>query len=106
MAIAPEPVLKATLKTLHWALICCRNWTIPNPALPVVPSSVIYDLMEAIHEVPDFLIHWERHDLDQLKMYLGCFKWQHWRQSVDAELHYVPDLVADFERKLAEYEKG
>ncbi|MEN6458188.1 MAG: hypothetical protein ABFC63_04605, partial [Thermoguttaceae bacterium] len=79
MTIAPEPILKAALVTIHWATVFARNWT----CRPDVPVKMVNDLMEAIHEVPSILIHWnDENSLDMLIMHLSWFDEKSWNQQV------------------------
>jgi hypothetical protein len=56
---------------------------------------MINDVMEAIHEVPQMLIDWERHTLAEVRTHFGCFPASRWPGA--------PDLVAYFDRKLREF---
>jgi hypothetical protein len=100
MNIAPEPILKAGLMTLHWATVYARNWTLH----PKVPVKMVNDLMEAIHEVPSILMHWsDEHSLDMLNVHLSRFNQERWKQQVDSETFNLPNLVAFFRDRLQEY---
>jgi len=46
--IAPDPILKAGLMTIHWATVLARNLA----CSPDAPTKMLYELMDAIHEVP------------------------------------------------------
>ena len=98
MTVAPEPILRAGLETVRWALVCCRNWTLRDDC----PTRQVNDLMEAIHEVPAMLMHWEGHDLEEIKTHLGCFPAADWRRVTNGSDVGVPDLAAWFEQKLTE----
>jgi hypothetical protein len=52
--LAPEPVLRAALRVLHVAAYTTRNWTLTEE----VSRKQIYDLWEAIHEIPDLIKRW------------------------------------------------
>jgi hypothetical protein len=75
MTPPPDPILDAALLTLHRALIHARNLTLhpDSSALQQVNA-----LMEAVHEIPEFLAHWDRHNLDELRMHLRCFDHTRW----------------------------
>jgi hypothetical protein len=53
-ALAPEPILRATLRVLHVAAYTTRNWTLTDG----VSRRQINDLWEAIHVIPDLLTRW------------------------------------------------
>ena len=99
MTIAPEPILKAALTTLHWATVLCRNWTLR----PDVPVKMVNDLMEAIHEVPSILMHWnDQHSLEEILVQLSSFDERSWQQ-VDRDVFPVPNLTAFFRDRLQEF---
>ena len=99
MNMAPEPVLNAALMTLHWAAIFARNWT----CRPDVPVKMVNDLMEAIHEVPAILMHWNaQNSLDMLITHLSGFDQESWKQQVNNEIFNVPNLVGFFQDRLRE----
>jgi len=66
---APEPILRAALRVLHVAGFTTRNWTLGEE---VVPRQQINALWEAIHEIPDLIMHWRgpEESLKELRMYL------------------------------------
>lgn len=66
--LAPEPILRAALRVVHVAAYTTRNWTIAE----CVSRKQIYDLWEAIHEIPDLIKRWrgDEASLRELKMYL------------------------------------
>ena len=97
MTIAPEPIVKAALWTLHLATVFCRNWTLH----PDVPVEMVNDLMEAIHEVPSILMHWnDKHSFDEIVRHLSTFDERSWRQQVDADIFHVPNLTGIFRDRL------
>jgi hypothetical protein len=67
-ALAPEPLLRAALRVLHVAAYTTRNWALNEE----IPRKQIYDLWEAIHEVPDLIKRWRGDEelLRELRMYL------------------------------------
>jgi len=100
MDIAPEPILKAALTTLHWATVCSRNWTLRSE----VPLKMVNDLMEAIHEVPSILMHYKQeHSLDEIILHLSGFDEEFWKQQVDNDIFSVPNLAAFFRDRLQEF---
>ncbi|MBN2292256.1 MAG: hypothetical protein JXM70_07520 [Pirellulales bacterium] len=97
MTLAPELILKAGLWTLHWATVFCRNATLH----PDVPVKMVNDLMEAIHEVPSILMHWdEKRSLDEILLHLSCFDKRLWKERVDNDKYFVPNLVGFFQDRL------
>lgn len=100
MTLAPEPILKAALMTLHWAIVFGRNSTL----CPNVPVEMVNDLMEAIHEVPSTLVHWkEKYSLDEILLHLSGFDERSWKQRVDNDIFSVPNLVEFFQDRLKEF---
>ena len=97
MSMAPDPILKATLETLSWAVTTCKNWTYS----PGVPVKLINDLMDAIHNLPDFVMNWERHSLAELLTNLSYIDTEGWRER--APQFPAPDLVAVFKDRLSYY---
>jgi len=73
--LAPEPILRAALRVVHVAAYTTRNWTM-NEA---ISRKQIYDLWEAIHEIPDLIKRWrgDEESLRELRMYLQEYdqKW-------------------------------
>jgi len=66
----PDHVLKAAHWTLYWAMVFCRNCT----AGKIADTRLVFELMEALHEVPEILNRWGGHNnVDILRMYFGCF---------------------------------
>ncbi len=100
MPTAPEPFLSAGLDTVHFALVCCRNWTLDENA----SVKQVNDLMEAIHEVPRMLMNWQAHSLDELRTHLDCFHVKEWREFMGEDAATVPDLVQRFDRRVSEFE--
>jgi hypothetical protein len=50
----------------------------------------VNNLMEAIHEVLGMLMNWDTHDLDQLRVHLGCFRAAHWRELTNGSAVSIP----------------
>lgn len=101
MNIPPEPILHATLATLHHATVACRNWTLRKD----VPIQMVNDLMEAIHEVPAFLADWDRHSVDEISLHLSGFDAKSWRGRVDQQVFHVFDLVEVFQDRREQFEE-
>ena len=65
--LAPEPILRASLRVLHVAAFTTRNWTLTKD----ISRKQINDLWEAIHEIPDLIQRWRGDEsLQVLMMYL------------------------------------
>jgi hypothetical protein len=75
------------------AFIYCRNITL-SPEKD--RRKEVNEIMEAIHEVPDFLKSWQLHDLKELRLHLSCFDSTKWVGS--------PNLLKIFDAKLQELE--
>jgi hypothetical protein len=86
--LAPEPILRAALRVVHVAAYTTRNWALTE----TVSRKQIYDLWEAIHEIPDLIKRWRGDDesLKELRMYL-----QEYDQRWDS-----PKLEAIFDQAL------
>jgi hypothetical protein len=70
---------------------------LPQPDVSYLgaPAQMLNDSMEAIHEIPRMLVDWDRHNLEEVKMHLGCFPAGRWPGA--------PDLVKYFDQKLTDY---
>ncbi len=92
----PEKVMSAALYTLYRAMVFCRNYSGDKSA----PQDVVYDLMDALHEVPEILRRWGTHhnNVEKLKLYFGCFHHDKWKGR--SEHFSPPDLVSIFEEEL------
>lgn len=95
MQQVPQTILNAALFILHRALVHCRNLTL-SPKED--RHKEVNEIMEAIHEVPDFLANCQFHDLKELRLHLNCFDSTKWPGS--------PNLTKIFDMKLQELEKG
>jgi hypothetical protein len=91
MSIAPEPILRAANETVAFACAFCRNVTLSQD----IPIRMINEMMEAIHEVPRMVTDWAHHDLQALRVHLGCFTASRWPGA--------PDLVTFFDDALSRY---
>jgi hypothetical protein len=71
--LAPEPILRAALRVVHVAAYTTRNWTFTDE----VPRKQIYDLWEAIHEIPSLVVRWRTDAEEELFMYFDEYdrKW-------------------------------
>ena len=67
-SLAPEPILRAALRVVHVAAYTTRNWALTED----ISRKQIYDLWEAIHEIPDLIKRWrnDEESLRELRMYL------------------------------------
>jgi hypothetical protein len=91
MAIAPQPILLAGLETCHWAWVHVRNATL---SCSVDPKH-INEVAEALHEIPFFLMSWERTSLEELRLHLRGFDSTRWPG---------PNFLNYFDQKLRGYE--
>ncbi len=68
--------------------------------------AVVYELMNALHEVPMILDRWGTYDNDveKLRWYFRCFRHQQWED--EESFDKPPDLVRVFDDKLAEFENN
>lgn len=87
-SLAPEPVLRAALRVLHLAAYTTRNWGVSDE----VSRNQIYDLWEAIHEIPDLIKRWRGDEecMRELRMYLREYT-ERWE---------TPNLEAAFDQAL------
>ena len=82
---APDHIVEAALDTIKWAMVYCRNYTIDGAG----ETQQIYELMDALHDIPDQLYRWSDDGIDRIKFHLRCFDHTRWEGS--------PDLVSYFE---------
>jgi hypothetical protein len=94
----PEKVLRAAHYTLYRAMVFCRNYSADAQA----PLDTVYNLMDALHEIPQILSRWGTFDNDigKLKMYFGLFRYDNCTYKVSD--FPPPDLVKIFEDALNE----
>ncbi len=87
-ALAPEPILRASLRVLFVAAYTTRNWTLSEE----VSRKQINDLWEAIHEIPDLIKRWrgDEEGLRELQMYFREYR-ERWPS---------PDLQGIFDQAL------
>jgi hypothetical protein len=73
MAIPPERELQACLRVLTCSILSARIWGWQKE----VPAEELADLMDAIHNIPELLLHWESCDQELLLAMLEDFerKW-------------------------------
>ena len=71
--LAPEPILRAALYVVHVAAYTTRNWTYADGWR----QQQVYDLWEALHEVPSLVTRWRPDAERELLMYLDEYdrKW-------------------------------
>jgi hypothetical protein len=88
--MAPEPILRAALRVVHFAAYTTRNWAMADN----VSRKQIYDLWEAIHEIPDLIKRWrsDEESLRELRMYLREYN-QRWES---------PNLESIFDHELGD----
>ena len=93
----PPKVLNAALFALYHATVFSRNYVRGKHG-----TEAVYQIMDAIHEVPQVLLRWGTSDNNEEKLrdYFGYFDSKHFRE-LDAH-SLAPDLVALFDRKLQE----
>lgn len=86
--LAPEPILRASLRVLYVAAYTTRNWTLSEE----VSRKQINDLWEAIHEIPDLIKRWrgDEEGLRELRMYFREYR-EGWP---------FPDLEGIFDQAL------
>ena len=90
---APPHIMFAALKALHCAAYTTRNWGLDE----TISRKQIYDLWEAMHEVPDILTRWKGKDTEEeLLMYLREYT-EKWKQ---------PNLQAYYEDYLDDEHKS
>ena len=86
--LAPEPILRAALYVVHVAAYMTRNWTLGEE----VSRQQIYDLWEALHEVPSLVTRWRPDAESELLMYFDEYdrKWQspRLRQMYEQHMEY------------------
>ena len=89
MAIAPEPQLRACLRVIYMASLDARvaGWN------GDVNAERLADLMDAIHNIPNLIQHWENCDEDLLKSMLLDYE-RKWRDD-------GPCLRTIYEQELA-----
>jgi len=72
---APPNILCAALRVLHCAAYTTRNWALDDQ----ISRKQVYDLWEAIHEIPDLLTRWRGAESErELQIYLAEYeaKWR------------------------------
>lgn len=76
---APEPKLSACLYVLYRAAIDARllGWKGEQEGLTREESKRLADLMDAIHNIPEFAANWERCDEGLLRSMLGDYDARH-----------------------------
>lgn len=63
MAVAPEPYLSACMTVLRRSMLNCRAWGWSGE----VSAEHIADLMDAVHNIPELVVRWERCDVEFLR---------------------------------------
>ncbi|HYT93532.1 MAG TPA: hypothetical protein VEL76_32740 [Gemmataceae bacterium] len=89
MALAPEPYRSACLAVLHHAIAYCRfacwgsQWS----------SEHVADLMDAIHNIPGLVQHWEHDHIEFLRTrFLQRYEWR-WRDKGGIALREIFDEI-------------
>jgi len=90
---APDHIIEAVLDTVKMAMVYCRNYAINDN----VDTRQIYELMDAVHDVPDQMYRWSDNGIEDIKLHLRCFDHNKWNDS--------PDLVSYFEGALERAKK-
>jgi hypothetical protein len=75
LAIAPEPYLTAYASVLSVAILAARNWTGDDNR-----TRQVFDLLDAVHNVPYYLTRWEDCDEASLRDALVHYD-RNWVQS-------------------------
>lgn len=79
MALAPEPHLSACLETLYFALIHVRHVGVTGrrSGISVGDAARIDEIMDAVHNLPRLVRHWEKVDEERILLMLADFdmKW-------------------------------
>lgn len=89
--MAPEHILRATLRVLFIAGCASRNWTLAEE----IPRKQINDLWEALHEIPDLLCRWRDDAEEELLRYFDEYN-GNW-SSPDLRAIYDDALRSDAE---------
>lgn len=80
MSIAPAPYLEACLAVLYRACISGRllGWSGEQSGLTATQSGELADLLDAVHNLPHLIQHWEECDEPPLRQFLAAFddKWK------------------------------
>ncbi len=63
MTVAPEPYLSACLNVLQYAILQCRIYAWSNE----ISAEHVADLMDAVHNIPTLIRHWETCDVELLR---------------------------------------
>ncbi len=92
----PKNVHRTAPYTLYWEMVYFRNYS----SDPKANIEFVYDLMVALHEVPNILDRWGTYDNDveKLRLYFGCFNHRKWEG--EESFHKPPDLVKMFNNKM------
>lgn len=96
MSIAPAPYLEACLAVLYRACISGRllGWSGEQSGLTAAQSGELADLLDAVHNLPHLIQHWEECDEPLLRQFLAAFD-EKWKASGRG------DLLAVYEDVLA-----
>lgn len=86
MAIPPERELQAFLRVLTFSILRPRAWGWQKE----VPAEELADLMDAVHNIPQFLLNWESCDQELLLAMLDDFE-RKWASSGGLALRSIYD---------------
>ena len=67
MTIAPERQLAACLKVLEYAILQARHLHGGCSPGDASISDQVFDLLDAVHNIPSLLLRWDHADLDRLR---------------------------------------
>ena len=93
----PPKILNAALFALYHATVFSRNYVRAKDG-----TEAVYQIMDAVHEVPQILLNWGTfgNDEEKLRAYFGYFDSKRFRELDPYSM--APDLVALFDAKLRE----
>lgn len=81
MAVAPQPYLSACLRVLEYAIIEARSlgWAAGEGTMAKQGVEQVTGLMDAVHNLPHLIEHWERVDQQWLRNDLRHYdeRWGH-----------------------------
>ena len=66
----------------------CRNYCIDENA----NTKLVYEMMDAVHDIPDQVYRWSDDGVEQIRLHLACFNHTKWEGA--------PDLVQYFNDAL------
>ena len=102
MATAPEPYLTACLEVLTEAILGARRigWEGQyHGGLSVEAADELADLMDAVHNIPIYLNHWERCDESMIRKFL-----ERWEDKWTGKGTTRHSLIRTYQRALQKEE--